>query len=37
VQQKNAKLFELVRKKICEKVSNSKFKPKQFVINIAKK
>jgi hypothetical protein len=37
VQQKNAKLLELVKKKISEKVSNSKFKPKQFVIKITKK
>ena len=37
VQQKNAKLLELVKKKINEKVSNSKFKPKQFGIKIINK
>lgn len=37
VQQKNAKLLELVKKKISEKVSNKKFKPKQFGIKITHK
>jgi hypothetical protein len=34
VQQKNAKLLELVKKKISEKKTNKKFKPKQFGIKI---
>jgi hypothetical protein len=37
VQQKNAKLLELVRKKISEKISSKKFKPKQFGIKITNK
>jgi hypothetical protein len=37
VQQKNTKLLELVKKKISEKISNKKFKPKQFGIKITNK